>query len=197
MNTILIVDDDPAIREIFSIYLGMGGFRVLTATGGMECLDLIRTETPDLILLDMMMEPMDGWATLLAIRSGPAPRQTPVIIITGKQPSPEEILQYGGLIDDYIVKPVDFKRITDMFPHFIEKDRFLQREIARITTGHQDGEFLGEYTCLLRFVRVTATLEKRFRNQIFTDPVIAKKQEERLLWLHKKLGFPDILLEHD
>jgi two-component system, OmpR family, response regulator len=197
MDTILIVDDDPAIREIFSIYLGMGGFRVLTATGGMECLDRIRTETPDLILLDMMMEPMDGWETLLAIRSGPALRQIPVIIITGKQPAPEEILQYGGLIDDYIVKPVDFKRITDTFPHIIENDRVLQRETDRITTGHQDWEFLGEYTRLLRFVRVTATLEKRFRNTILIDPALVKKQEERLLWLHKKLGFPDILLEHD
>ena len=71
MDTVLIVDDDPAIREIFTVYLEMEGYRILAAAGGMECLDLLKTQKPDLILLDMMMEPMDGWETLLAIRSQP------------------------------------------------------------------------------------------------------------------------------
>jgi DNA-binding response OmpR family regulator len=197
VDTILIVDDDPAIREIFTIYLEMGGYRILTATGGMECLDLLKVQKPDLILMDMMMEPMDGWETLLAIRSCPVTSSVPVIIITGKQPTSKEILQYGGLIEDFIVKPVDFKKIAASFHLIIEKYRILIREIDRIKKEEQDPELLSEYSCLLRLVRVVNNLKKRSGDYLWTDSIPLKKQEERLLWLHKKLGFPDSLLQRD
>ena len=58
----------------------------------------------------------------------------PVIIITGKPPVPEEISQYGILIEDYIVKPVDFSRIVQSLHHIIEIDRDMKREINRIKT---------------------------------------------------------------
>ncbi len=197
MYTVLIVDDDPAIREIFTIYLEMRAYRVLTAAGGRECLDLLNTQIPDLILLDMMMEPMDGWETLLAIRSRSASRAIPVIIITGKEATPEEILQYGILIEDFIVKPVDFKRISASFHLIIEKDQVLRREIERIKETEQDPELPGEYTHLLRLVRVAKNLMARSRDRPWADQIPLKKHEERLQWLHKKLGFPDLLLQRD
>jgi CheY-like chemotaxis protein len=197
MDTILIVDDEPAIREIFTVYLEMGGYKSHAVTGGMECLDLLKTQKPDLILLDLMMEPMDGWETLLAIRHYPPSSQIPVIIITGKPPTPEDILQYGGLIEDFIVKPVDFKIIAESFHRIIEKDRELGREIDRIKNGKQDPELLSEYTRLLRLVRVANNLKKRLKDHQCADRIPLKKLEERLQWLHKKLGFPDRLLELD
>ena len=51
----------------------MGGYTATAVSGGQECLDLLKTQKPDLILLDLMMEPMDGWETLLAIRHHPLP----------------------------------------------------------------------------------------------------------------------------
>jgi two-component system OmpR family response regulator len=196
-DTILIVDDDPAIREIFTLYLESVGYKILTAPGGMECLEMLKTQKPDLVLLDLMMEPMDGWETLLAIRHNPSPCYVPVIIITGKQPVPEEILQYGVLIEDFIVKPVDFKRIAESLHCIIEKDRDLGREIDRVKTGEQDPELLGEYTRLLRLVGVVHNLKKRLKNPLWADRIPLKQQEERLQWLHKKLGLPDRLLEWD
>ncbi len=197
MDSVLIVDDEPAIREIFTVYLEMGGYKFLAVTGGMECLELLKTQKPDLILLDLMMEPMDGWETLLAIRHNPPSSQIPVIIITGKKPTPEDILQYGGLIEDFIVKPVDFKMIAESFHRIIEKDRELYREIDRIKNGEKDPELLSEYTRLLRLVRVAHNLKKRLKDPPSADRIPLKKLEEQLQWLHKKLGFPDHLLEQD
>ena len=195
MDTVLIVDDDPAIREIFSLYLEDGEYTSFAASGGPECLELLKTQKPDLILLDMMMEPMDGWETLLAIRSYPPSHTIPVIIITGKPPVPEEISQYGILIEDYIVKPVDFSRIVQSLHHIIEKDRDKKREINRIKTETQDPELLNEYTRLFHLVRLAYNIRKWFKEPQRISPPLLKEQEERLHWLHKKLGFPDHLLE--
>jgi two-component system OmpR family response regulator len=200
MDTILIVDDEPAIREIFTAYLERGGYKSLAVAGGLECLEQLKTQKPDLILLDLMMEPMDGWETLLAIRHYPPSRQIPVIIITGKSPTHEDIVQYGGLIEDFIIKPVDFKMIAESFHRIIEKDRELGREIDRIKIGEnggQDPELLIEYTRLLRFVGVVHNLKKRLEDCQWADRIPIKNLEERLQWLHKKLGFPDRFLEPD
>jgi CheY-like chemotaxis protein len=194
-DTIMVVDDDAAIREIFSIYLDMTGYKTHTATGGMECLDLLKTQKPDLILLDMMMEPMDGWETLLAIRSLPASMDIPVTIITGKQPTQGEILQYGGFIEDFIIKPVDFKKFAGTIHQVIEKDRVLKGEIDRIKENKQDPELLGEYTRLLRLVRVANSIWKRHEDHAWTDPIPLQEQVKRLQWIHKNLNFPDTLLE--
>jgi two-component system, OmpR family, response regulator len=195
MNTVLIVDDEPAIREIFSAYLGIGGYMVLEADGGPACLDLLATHTPDVILLDMMMEPMDGWETLLAIRNNPSTEHIPVIIITGKQPVPEEILKYGGLIEDFIVKPVDFKEIMVAIPDILENDRELARESERLANKGRDPKLLYEYVCLLRLARVAHNLSARVGDRSLSDRILLQVPEERMHWLHKKLGFSDHVLE--
>jgi two-component system OmpR family response regulator len=197
METILIVDDEPAIREIFAAYLGMGGYRAIAVPGGSECLDLLKTEIPDLVLLDLMMEPMDGWETLLAIRANPSSLNVPVIIITGKPPVPEEILQYGGLIEDFIVKPVDFKKFTASLHRILERDRDFGREINRMKKSGQDPELLAEYAHILRFARVAHNLEKRMTGRPWAGGIPLQKQKEQLHRLHEKLGFPDRFLEPD
>jgi two-component system OmpR family response regulator len=195
MSTILIVDDEPAIREIFTAYLEMKGYSALTASGGKECIELLTKQKPDLILLDMMMEPMDGWETLMAIHSNPASRPIPVIIITGKQPVPEEILQYGGMIEDFIVKPIEFHKIVPSLPRIIENNKNLGLLTAQKKEDGGDPAFIDEYPRVLRLVRVTRHLMKRFRDIPWAERISLQKQEERLRWLHNRLGFPDCILE--
>jgi CheY-like chemotaxis protein len=197
METILIVDDDPAVREIFTMFLENGGYRVLAAKSGSECLEMLKTSRPDLILLDLMMEPMDGWETLLAIRHNPVTEPIPVLIITGKQPEPAEIVQYGSMIEDFIVKPVDFSTIVLSLHRTIEKNHDLTREIFRKVREQGDPEAVYEYLRLLRLVRITRHLTRRFRNRQWADRKIFRAQEERLMELHESLGFPDRLLQYD
>jgi CheY-like chemotaxis protein len=189
METVLIVDDEAAIREIFTIYLEREGYKSIAVPGGRECLEHLKTERPDLILLDLMMEPMDGWETLLAIRQHPPSIQIPVIVITGKQPTPEEILQYGIFIEDFIMKPIDFELITRSFHRIIEKNKELGLEIDRIKNRGQDLELLDEYPRLLRLVRVTHNLKRRLDNRQWAERIPLKKLEDRLQWLHTDLGF--------
>ncbi len=85
--------------------------------------------------------------------------------------------------------------IAESFLRIIENDRELGREIDRIKNEEQDPEFLTEYTRLLRLVRVAHNLKKRLKDRQLADRIPLKKLEERLQWLHKKLGFSDRLLE--
>ena len=196
MDTILLVDDDPAVREIFTVFLENGGYRVLAAKGGADCIELLKSSRPDLILLDLMMEPMDGWETLLAIRRNPATEPVPVMIITGKQPEPAEIVQYGSMIEDFIVKPVDFSTIVMSLHQTIEKNHDLTREVFRKVREQGDPDAVYEYLRLLRLVRITRHLIRRFRNRQWVDKKIFRAQEERLMELHGKLGFPDRFLQN-
>ena len=195
MNTILLVDDDPAIREIFTEFLETGGFRVFSVSGGRECLELVKTTRPDLVLLDLMMEPMDGWETLLAIRHNPVTGQVPVIVVTGKKPEPAEIVEYGSLIEDFIVKPVEFGTIVASLNRVIERNLDLGREIERRIRDNQDPALLNEYAGLLRLVRITYHITRRFRDHQFTERTLIRHKEKRLKVLHDQIGFPDRFLE--
>lgn len=113
MKTLLVVDDDPAIREIFSVLLSMEGYTVHAAAGGRECFECLSSIPPDLVLLDILMHPIDGWETLTAIRKNPETRHIPVIMFSGKSPSCEEIVLYGGWIEDYLMKPISMETITE------------------------------------------------------------------------------------
>jgi DNA-binding response OmpR family regulator len=189
------VDDDPAIREIFTEYLRMEGYDTLEAPGGRECQDVLEQRKPDLILLDLMMEPMDGWTTLQAIRNSPAHAWIPVIIITGKSPVPEEIYRYGFFIEDYIVKPIDFRQAAASLQQIIAAKRDLRVELDRIGLREKDPEVLDEYSRFISLVRVAHRIWKRFKDPQSGDQAFLVKKEEHLQWLHKQLGLPDRLLE--
>ncbi|KUL00043.1 MAG: Response regulator receiver protein, partial [Methanoculleus marisnigri] len=105
MYTILAVDDSPMIVDVFVTMLERGGYRPITAFSGEECLEVLNATPPDLVLLDIMMEPMDGWETLGRIKTNPATRDIPVLMLTAKPLTPEEANEYGAYIEDYILKP--------------------------------------------------------------------------------------------
>ncbi|MBO9367262.1 MAG: response regulator [Chloroflexi bacterium] len=100
---ILIVDDDPLLIELFSILLKAHGYEVLRAGNGVEALEKIEKENPDLILLDLMMPDMDGIEVCRRVR---AQHQVPILIISAlDHPGTiAEALDAGA--DDYLVKPV-------------------------------------------------------------------------------------------
>lgn len=104
-QVVLVVDDNPEIISILGIFLKMRNYAVLTASGGEECLAILKNHVPDLILLDIMMEPMDGWETLEQIKRDPTTKSIPVLMLTGKMLTADEARQYRICIDDYIMKP--------------------------------------------------------------------------------------------
>ena len=190
MYTLMLVDDDPAIREIFSIFLKKTGFQVHVVPGGKECLDFLKTTVPDLILLDIMMEPMDGWATLNAIKKNPATHPIPVILLTVKQPTPDELRQYGKWIEDYMMKPVDFKTLAGSLTEIIESHRNMHREVKRLKIEGFDPAVIDEYCNLRQTIVVSKKLVHRFRDTWRVNDDGVRMQEERLRQLRVTLGLP-------
>ena len=114
MSTVLIVDDDPDIANIFKIFLSRDGHTAVTASDGNVCLEKVRQCRFDLILLDIMMAPMDGWETLEHIKSNPQTSTIPVIMVTGKPLEEKERVKYGNLFYRYLMKPVRRTELCDI-----------------------------------------------------------------------------------
>ncbi len=100
--TILVVDDEPRIRDLVRMNLEMEHYRVLEAGDGEEALEQLREHLPDLVVLDVMMPAMDGFETLKAIREVST---VPVIMLTVRQNEQDKIRGLDLGADDYLAKP--------------------------------------------------------------------------------------------
>jgi CheY-like chemotaxis protein len=111
--TILIVDDDDSIREITQLALEMvGGWTVVSATGGAQALELAREHQPDAVLLDVMMPDMDGPTTFRHLRSDQATQHIPVILLTAKVQVGDRQVWDDLDVVGVIAKPFDPMRLT-------------------------------------------------------------------------------------
>jgi two-component system, OmpR family, response regulator len=104
MSKILIVDDDPNIRELVGVFLKNDAFEVLEATDGLDALELLKSIKPDLMVLDVMMPKMDGWELLSDIRTS---YDFPVLMLTAKGETAQKIKGFQLGTDDYLVKPFE------------------------------------------------------------------------------------------
>lgn len=105
---ILIIEDDVNIAELLHLYLEKEGFETKVAHDGGEGLDLFRSWSPNLILLDVMLPVLDGWSVCKKVR---AESDTPIIMMTAKGETTDKVngLEMGA--DDYIVKPFEMKEV--------------------------------------------------------------------------------------
>ena len=106
--SVLIVEDDHNIAELLQMYLEKEGYAVTTAGDGGKGLEKFRAIKPDLVLLDVMMPVMDGWAVCKTIR---AESQTPVIMLTAKGETDDKVTGLKTGADDYITKPFEMKEV--------------------------------------------------------------------------------------
>ena len=105
---VLIVEDDSNIAELLHLYLDKEGFETAVASDGGKGVELFRSFCPDLVLLDIMLPVMDGWAVCRKIREE---SKTPIIMLTAKGETTDKVsgLEMGA--DDYIVKPFEMKEV--------------------------------------------------------------------------------------
>jgi len=104
---VLLVDDERAIRTICRVNLEGDGMEVLEAADGSEVLELVRTEQPSLVLLDVMMPHVDGWTAAAALRGDPGTRDIPVVFLSARAAREDRLrAQQLGAVG-YVVKPFD------------------------------------------------------------------------------------------
>jgi len=102
---VLVVDDDKEIVRILRAYLEKAGYTVLTAYDGETALHIIRSDRPDLVVLDLMLPDRDGWDITRLVRADEALAATPIIMLTARVESDDKILGLDIGADDYIPKP--------------------------------------------------------------------------------------------
>ena len=112
MAKILIVEDNEANRDMISRRLQRRGYETVVATDGAQGIAMARSETPDLILMDMGLPEIDGWEATRTIRRDPVVCDLPIIAFTAHAMAGdrEETLRAG--CDEYEAKPVDFSRLV-------------------------------------------------------------------------------------
>ena len=107
-GSVLVVEDDKKIAELLQMYLEKEGYAVTVAHDGGAGLSKFRAIKPDLVLLDVMMPVMDGWAVCKAIR---AEDQTPINMLTAKGETDDKVQGLRTGADDYITKPFEMKEV--------------------------------------------------------------------------------------
>ena len=107
-STILVIDDDPAARDIMQRFLSKEGFNAIAAASGEEGLQLARTQSPAAILLDVKMPNLNGWEVLSRLKSDADLANIPVVMVTCIDD--QSLASVLGAVD-YVVKPVDYQRL--------------------------------------------------------------------------------------
>ncbi|MGI6180479.1 MAG: response regulator transcription factor [Agathobaculum sp.] len=135
---ILIVEDEANIRELLRLYLEREGYTVIEAENGVEGIKLWKAERPDMLLLDVMMPVMDGWAVCKEIRQT---SDVPIIMLTAKGETADRVsgLEMGA--DDYIVKPLEMPeviaRVRAVFRRMAPDDQLEKISFDNLTIDKQ------------------------------------------------------------
>jgi signal transduction histidine kinase/CheY-like chemotaxis protein len=108
--SVLVIDDDPSVLDLMDRSLRRDGYEVSVAATGQAGLDLLRALRPDVVVLDVMMPGMDGWAVLAEIKNDPAIQDTPVIMATMLD---SQELGFALGADEYLTKPIDRGRLSE------------------------------------------------------------------------------------
>jgi len=118
MAKVLVIDDEPGIRDLLDTLLSRKGYDVVLAENGRKGLELFRREHPDVIVLDLKMPGMDGFTVLQQINS--LDPRTPVIILTGAgTPEAEQRIRAFG-VTEYIEKEFSLHRLGDSLKRLLE-----------------------------------------------------------------------------
>ncbi|MBD3220699.1 response regulator [bacterium] len=163
---ILIADDDQHIRRILEFLLDEAGYRVVTASNGQEAISQVVAERPDLVLLDVMMPHLDGFAVLEHIRQLRGLQRLPVIMLTARGESVARVRGFRGGANDYVSKPFDQEELLARVANMLETvqaqreanpltglpgNHAIEREMARRL--REGGPFAAMYLDIDRFKR--------------------------------------------
>lgn len=118
--TILVVDDEPSISEVVSIYLRRAGYQVIVARDGQQALEALAKKPPDLVVLDLMLPKVDGLEITRWLR---AEGDTPIIMLTARREEADRIVGLEMGADDYVVKPFSPQELVSRVKAVLRRTR--------------------------------------------------------------------------
>lgn len=120
---VIIVEDEPDTADMFAEILRIQGYRVKKAYGGTAGIDLITRETPDAVVLDLMMPDVSGLEVFLFMRRDPGLENVPVVVVSGR-PMPDEMLGGEGKQKPlYLMKPIGVSELTEAIKNVLENSK--------------------------------------------------------------------------
>ena len=121
MYKILVADDEKALRLLIAGTLEIGEYNILEADNGIQALDLVKRERPDLVILDVMMPGMTGYEVCKNIKTNPDIQETKVLILTAKGQQSDREAAWEALADFYLAKPFSPMELFAMVEEILRK----------------------------------------------------------------------------
>jgi DNA-binding response OmpR family regulator len=170
-ETVLVIEDEPAIRDLLRLHLGLAGFTVKEAADGRAGLTLGRAERFDIVILDVMLPGLDGVTVCRALRAEGESRDTPILMLTARDSESDKVVGLESGADDYVAKPFGMRE--------------LMARVHALLRRHRRGSSGG--TAAAAAPRITSRalsldLEKR-QATVRGEPLDLTKQEFDLLYL--------------
>ncbi|MEM2933557.1 MAG: response regulator [Methanocellales archaeon] len=176
IKKVMIVDDERDVVNLFEEMLS-DNYQVIKAYSGEECLEKLKLEKPDLILLDILMPEMNGWQVLEKIKQYPELKDIPVIMLTAVKPD-FSILQKG--IENYIVKPVARGELINTVNEFFKAREAMAQFEARALARGVAKDLVVEYKEKARQLDVSEKLSTLLK-QIFTQKAMGHEESTQNL----------------
>ena len=127
MPKILVVEDNPQIQDIIARRLARKGYDVSKASDGDQCLAVLHSERPDLIIMDMSLPTKDGWQTTAEIRADTSVAHIPIIALTAHAMSAHRDKAMAAGCNDYETKPIDFDKLLPKIEALLQSQRPVSR----------------------------------------------------------------------
>jgi two-component system, OmpR family, response regulator len=154
MFKVLVVEDDPNLRQLMAVFLRRNGFEVMRAQDGEEALSVMESAMPDLIICDIMMPRMDGFALTSDLRQ--AYPELPILMVTAREALEDKRKAFSMGTDDYMVKPIELDEMLLRVNALLRRSRIATERELRI------GETVMSYDALTVSRRdVTLSLTKK------------------------------------
>ena len=190
-SSILVVDDNPEIREIIQVLLGGEGYLVETAGNGVKALEMLSQREYDLIILDIMMPKKDGLSVLKEMRR--KKDSTPVILLTAKDSVEDRVAGLDAGANDYLVKPFAFEELLARVRVLLRKpeempktcytiaDLEVHLDTHKVIRGKEEIRLSGKEFALLRYMVQNAGI------------VLSRDRLEQHLWNYDYMGSSNVI----
>ena len=174
-NLILVVEDEPALRDTLSYNLVKNGYEVLTASDGYKALELARTKRPSLIIMDLMIPGIDGMEATRILRGE---TNEPILMLTAKTEELDRVLGLEMGADDYITKPFSMRELMARVKAALRRERVHQAE-ANMDSAKTD-----------KLVFKNLTIDVNRREVLINDQalIMTPKEYELLLFFANHIG---------
>lgn len=169
-ETILVVEDEPALRDTLSYNLKKDGFSVETVGDGRAAIDSARTLKPDLIVLDLMLPEIDGFEVCRILRKE---MTTPILMLTARDDEIDRVVGLEVGADDYLTKPFSMRELMARVKAQLRRSRLLREELGKVTENQGKQGKLTFGNLVINLTRREVTLN--------SEPLSLKPQEYELL----------------